>query len=225
MHRFCIQDPRLGPSVGRLSGRNDAQQRDTTLTNDERCPLVSAALGAVIRRPAWSPRRSCQSMWTLPSPGRQVSEMSSHEYCAARPGWAGCGIPSTSLRATTRHPGAEPDDARAGSVEGCPRAAVWSGCARSTRCHTAPTCKIIGDKARPLRSPVEKAPDRESGAWRADTQPGRACGSRSPCLHQLLHQRLRTTMNVLGPGPQDVARPWTTSTYWRGAACDYGSHG
>lgn len=24
-------------------------------------------------------------------------------------------------------PGAEPDDARAGSVEGCPRDAVWSG--------------------------------------------------------------------------------------------------
>jgi hypothetical protein len=32
-----------------------------------------------------------------------------------------------------------------------------------------------------------------------------------PGLHQLLHQRLRTTMNVLGPGPQDEARPWTTS--------------
>jgi hypothetical protein len=39
-------------------------------------------------------------------------------------------------------PGAEPDDARADSVEGCPRADVWSGCARSTGCHTAPTCKI-----------------------------------------------------------------------------------
>ena len=32
----------------------------------------------------------------------------------------------------------------------------------------------------------------------------------SPCLHQLLHQRLRTTMSVLGSGPEDTARPWTT---------------
>nr|MDQ3765213.1 hypothetical protein [Actinomycetota bacterium] len=39
-------------------------------------------------------------------------------------------------------PGAEPDDARADSVEGGPRAAVWSGCARSTGCHTTPVCKI-----------------------------------------------------------------------------------
>jgi hypothetical protein len=39
-------------------------------------------------------------------------------------------------------PGAEPDDARADSVEGCPRADVWSGCARSTGCHTAAACKI-----------------------------------------------------------------------------------
>jgi hypothetical protein len=39
-------------------------------------------------------------------------------------------------------PGAEPHDARAGSVEGCPWAAAWSGCARPTGCHRAPTCKI-----------------------------------------------------------------------------------
>jgi hypothetical protein len=31
-----------------------------------------------------------------------------------------------------------------------------------------------------------------------------------PRLHQLLHQRLRTTMNVLEPEPEDEARPWTT---------------
>jgi hypothetical protein len=28
------------------------------------------------------------------------------------------------------------------SIEGCPRAGVWSGCARSTGCHTAPARKI-----------------------------------------------------------------------------------
>jgi hypothetical protein len=36
--------------VGRLSGRNNPQQRDTTLTNDKQYALVSADLAAVIRR-------------------------------------------------------------------------------------------------------------------------------------------------------------------------------
>ncbi len=36
-------------------------------------------------------------------------------------------------------PGAEPDDAHTSSVEGCPRAAAWSGCARSTGCHASPS--------------------------------------------------------------------------------------
>jgi hypothetical protein len=34
-------------------------------------------------------------------------------------------------------PGAEPHDTRTGSVEGCPWAAAWSGCARPTGCHTS----------------------------------------------------------------------------------------
>jgi hypothetical protein len=34
-----------GPSVGRLSERNDAQQRDVTPTNEKVLPLVDAFLG------------------------------------------------------------------------------------------------------------------------------------------------------------------------------------
>ncbi len=41
----------------------------------------------------------------MPSPGGQVSRMASRENCCGRAGWAGCGIPSTSRRATTRQPG------------------------------------------------------------------------------------------------------------------------
>jgi hypothetical protein len=75
------------------------------LTNDERCPLVSAALGAVIRRPAWSPRRSCRSQRPCPRrAGRSPGWAWPPRTGAAEPGWAGCGIPSISLRATTRHP-------------------------------------------------------------------------------------------------------------------------
>jgi hypothetical protein len=32
-------------------------------------------------------------------------------------------------------------------------------------------------------------------------------------------------MDILGPEPEDEARPWTNCRYWRGAACDYGSEG
>jgi hypothetical protein len=46
-----------------------------------------------------------------------------------------------------------------------------------------------------------------------------------PGLHQLLHQRLRTTMNIVGHESEDVARPRTICRQWRGAASDYGSEG
>jgi hypothetical protein len=64
----------------------------------------------------------------MPSPGGQISEMAGHEHCCGQAGLGrGCGIPSTSLWAPHGSPGAEPDDARTGCIEGCPRAAVWSG--------------------------------------------------------------------------------------------------
>lgn len=58
-----------GPSPGRLRAvwavvgpSQTAQQRETTLTDGRRFPLVSAVSGPVIRQPAWSPRRSCRSL-------------------------------------------------------------------------------------------------------------------------------------------------------------------
>jgi hypothetical protein len=74
-----------------------------------------------------------------------------------RPGRVGRGVASPRPPRGLPHgsPGAEPNNARTGSAEGCPRAAVWSGCARSTRCHTAPACKI-GDPVTPVRSLARK---------------------------------------------------------------------
>jgi hypothetical protein len=48
-----------------------------------------------------------------------------------------------------------------------------------------------------------ETPDRELGARRLDIQPIGARGRRSSGLHHLLHQRCRTTTNVLEPGPED----------------------
>jgi hypothetical protein len=92
----------------------------------------------------------------MPSPGRQASGMAGYKNRCCDWAWASRvrhpadlpqGLPRDS-------PGAEPHDARTGSVKGCPWAAAWSGCARPTGCHTAPACKI--DDPLPRWSLVEK---------------------------------------------------------------------
>ena len=75
---------------------------------------------------------------TLPSPGGQVSGMASQvSYCGAAGavGVASPRLPKTGLPHVS--PGAEPGSTRFGCVEGCPRADVWSGGARSTGCPTS----------------------------------------------------------------------------------------
>jgi hypothetical protein len=64
----------------------------------------------------------------MPSPGGQISEMAGHEHCCGQAG-LGRGVASHPPPYGLPHgsPGAEPDDARTGCIEGCPRAAVWSG--------------------------------------------------------------------------------------------------
>ena len=63
-------------------------------------------------------------------------------------GVAGCGIPPTSRRATTRRPGAELHEVRRGASRAAPGPPVWSGYARSTGCRTSPVVvsKRIGGK-------------------------------------------------------------------------------
>ena len=46
-----------------------------------------------------------------------------------------------------------------------------------------------------------------------------------PHLHQLVHQRLRRTMDAFGRLLEDEARPRTNLDVVRDAACDYGSEG
>jgi hypothetical protein len=92
-------------------------------------------LGLLKPWPALSQRRYIgnrrNSNQIMPSPGRQVSRMASRENDRGR---TGQGVASHRPPRGLPHasPGAEPTSARASSVEGCPRAGVWSGCARST---------------------------------------------------------------------------------------------
>lgn len=59
----------------------------------------------------------------------------------------------------------------------------------------------------------------------AGSQPVRVPRPRAADVHQLVHQRLRTTMNILGPKSEDMARPWTNVHVVVGAASDYESDG
>lgn len=69
------------------------------------------------------------------------------------------------------------------------------------------------------RTKVE-ASNRESGV--SDHRPQR----QDPlALHRSLHQRLQTTVNVLGPAAKDEATSRTTSSSRRGIGCDYGTEG
>jgi hypothetical protein len=73
--------------MDRLNQRHNTQQRDATPTNDEYFFRVSAALGAVIKRPVWSPRRSCQFVRTAPSPGAGLWDRGPRELL--RQDWMG----------------------------------------------------------------------------------------------------------------------------------------
>jgi hypothetical protein len=172
---------------------------------------------------ARSPRRSCQYRRTMPSPGGQASGMAGHKKCCGW-AWAGRVWHSASLPQGLPHdsPGAEPHDARTGSVEGRPWAAVWSGCARPTGCHTRPNVQDLRSRC-PVRSLGVKHLIKNQVLGGRSYSRSEPANEEHRGLHQLVHQRLRTTMDILEPEPEDEARPWTNCRSSRGAACDYGS--
>jgi len=69
------------------------------------------------------------------------------------------------------------------------------------------------------------APDRESDAWQPGARRSEHATEESPELHQLVHQRLRTTTDILGPNPKIKARPRTYTHVVVGVASDYGTEG
>ena len=119
-----------------------------TPTNvDQHQPVSSQAVGHPGRRSAGqgSPSgatsaNAARSKQNMPSPGGQISRMAIHKHGGAGPGvdrvWHPIDLPQ-GYHTTAR--GQSYPKIAAGRVEGCPRAAVWSGYARSTGCHTAPS--------------------------------------------------------------------------------------
>jgi hypothetical protein len=75
----ALEAGRAGPSLGRLGRLWAVESRPTTRSDADRreiFPLVSAASGAWIRPPPWSPRRSCRcaACAQIPSPGHEASD-------------------------------------------------------------------------------------------------------------------------------------------------------
>lgn len=86
---------------------------------------------------------------------------------------------------------------------------MWSGCRRDA---TQPQrAQIISDPVVPVRNLVGKHLSQNQVLGERTCSRSEPANEEPAGLHQLLHQRLRTTTNVLGPGHEDKARPWTTS--------------
>lgn len=95
--------------------------------------------------------------------------------------------------------------------------------------HQAEGCHI-NTRARSSTTLAGLASDRETPDPRSDVGSRQTAGQSPrpkdpPDLHQLVHQRLWTTMDILGHESKDQARPWTNCRPWRSTASDYGSEG
>ncbi len=159
----------------------------------------------------------------MPSPGGQISGMAGHKRGQGRVDSVWHPI---DLHPGLPHgdPGAELPEALAGRVEGCPRLAARSGSARSTGCHS-PSVQDRGNPPPRRQAWPGKLLTKNQLLDERIFDRSEPTNEQPPRLHQLLHQRLRTTTNVLGPEPEDKARPRTNLHVVVGAASDYGSHG
>jgi hypothetical protein len=128
LHTSAADDRAQVPDRGSLGPSQRTQRRSVTRYDAGQRRVIFAGK-----------RRShgCQSQ--QPCPRRAADLRDSQPSALLRSGrvgrvWHPPGLPPGLPHAS---PGAELCDLRAGPVEGCPRAAAWSGSARPTGCHTA----------------------------------------------------------------------------------------
>jgi hypothetical protein len=82
-----------------------------------------------------------------------------------------------------------------------PGAAAWSGCARPTGCHTSPSVQDHLSAVSLGAWPRKHLTQNQMFCSRADCR-HRPRPKSLPDLHQFVHQRLRTTMDIPGPNPK-----------------------
>jgi hypothetical protein len=177
----------------------------------------------------WLSDRTCTHQKCPRRAGRSPGWLATRA-AAAGSGWAGCGIPSTSLQGY--HTAARGQSQIINALVPS-RAAPGLPCGRATPdrrdATPVPVCKIDGDANGTVRSlsrqTDSEAADPESDVWQPADRRSEPATKDPPGLHQLVHQRLWTTMDILGREPKNQARSWTDCRSGRGAACDYGTEG
>jgi hypothetical protein len=118
-HRPTRSDDHGQVHTGAVYGPSQrTKRRVTTRSNTSQrrvFSLVGALLGAVIRRPAWSPEICCQSRGIVPTPGgcSYVKSVSAGDQVLPSPGWLVCRDGGASSR---RPPGGLPPRGRAASL-------------------------------------------------------------------------------------------------------------
>lgn len=126
-----------------VTTRTRREPRTTTarmsLTVQEKTSLLTVGYEPDLCKAVLDPHRACAQPKNALAGLADLQDGRPPELL--RPGSSRWGVVSRRSPGGLPHanPGAEPDDACAGSVEGCPQAGVWSGCARSTGCHPGPS--------------------------------------------------------------------------------------
>jgi hypothetical protein len=123
-----------------------------------------------------------------------------HKSAAAGPGRAGCGIPPASPRATTQHPRGRATRCTHRFRRGLPLGRRVVGLRQADGMPHEPQRARSVDPTVSL-GPGQETPDQELGARRPYIQPVGPVNEERPGLHQLVDQRLRTTMTSSDPNP------------------------
>jgi hypothetical protein len=107
----------------------------------------------------------------VPSPGGQVSGMADTSGKTGSVGGLGVASRRSPLRATTRLPGAGLATSAGGGQGCCPRRAAWSGDARTTGCHTAPSVQELSVPTPPSTPLIQRKirPGREGTGERTSS--------------------------------------------------------
>ena len=102
--RGLVACPSRARSPGDSRGTTDTNGQNLTDSAPEHFPAHRPSWAAPLQGGTRSSERACTHQ-EMPSPGGQISGMTSHKNCCDWSDGSGRGIPSTSWRATTRQPG------------------------------------------------------------------------------------------------------------------------
>ena len=181
--------------MGRLSGRNNGEQREVTLTNDKYCrwsasPRLHGPQPCLVSQ-------KILSIYVDRALARRAGLRDDRPRALLRLSWVGRGVwhpidlPEGYHTAARGQSQMTHTPVLLRAAPGLPSGRAAPGRRDATHPQRARSPMI----PTPLRSMTGKAPDPESDVWAAGRPSTRV---RPPDLHQLVHPRLRMTINIVG---------------------------